>query len=80
MCVFDRSDIDTLFGRYSSVGLRMLEEMPLRLQETEARLNATIATVVGARVASYLLNLPIARDRYVQFVELPRLVLAEQCR
>lgn len=71
MCVFDHSDIDTLFQRYPSVGLRMLEEMSFRLQETEARLNAAIATDVGTRVANYLLDLPATRDGHGRFVELP---------
>jgi len=58
MCVFKHQDIGTLIGRHPSIGLRMLQGVSRRLEETEERLAAATSAEVGARLARYLIDLP----------------------
>lgn len=58
MCVFRHADLGRLVQRYPSIGLRMLQAVSRRLDETEARLAAVTSADVGSRLAGYLLSLP----------------------
>lgn len=59
LCVFDHADLGRLVAQHPSIGLRMLESMSQRLGETEARLASVISEDVTARLARYLLALPV---------------------
>lgn len=58
MCVFRHADLGRLVKRHPSIGLRMLQGVSRRLEETEARLASVISADVSSRLASYLLSLP----------------------
>lgn len=58
MCVFRHADLGRLVRQHPSIGLRMLQGVSRRLQETEARLAAVISGDVSSRLAAYLLSLP----------------------
>lgn len=58
MCVFRHADLGRLLAAHPSVGLRMLQDVSRRLEETEARLAAATTGDVSSRVAGYLLSLP----------------------
>lgn len=57
MCVFRHADLGRLVRQHPSIGLRMLQGVSRRLQETEARLAAVISGDVSSRLAGYLLSL-----------------------
>ena len=59
--MFDHADLGRLVERHPSIGLRMLESVSRRLSETEARLASVISEDVTARLARYLLALPVRR-------------------
>ncbi len=58
MCVFRHADLGRLIAAHPSIGLRMLQDVSRRLEETEARLSAATTGDVSSRVAGYLLSLP----------------------
>lgn len=58
MCVFRHQDVGTLLARHPSIGLRMLQGVSRRLEQTEERLAAATSVEVAARLARYLLDLP----------------------
>lgn len=70
-CVFDHSELITIFAEYPSVGLHMLVQVSERLAETEARLSAIVSAEVGQRLAAYLLGLPTMRRGNATAVVLP---------
>lgn len=71
MCVFRHADVGRLVERHPSIGLRMLQGLSLRLEETEARLAAVISGDVTSRLADYLLNLPARGGEGGRTVRLP---------
>lgn len=58
MCVFRHRDLGALIERKPLIGLRMLEGVSRRLEDTESRLAAVTGGNVGSRLAEYLLSLP----------------------
>ncbi|AXH95183.1 Crp/Fnr family transcriptional regulator [Ornithinimicrobium avium] len=58
MCVFRHADLDRLLREHPSVGLRLLQGVSRRLDETEARLASVISGDVSSRLAAYLVSLP----------------------
>ncbi|QFG68106.1 Crp/Fnr family transcriptional regulator [Ornithinimicrobium pratense] len=58
MCVFRHADLGRLVREHPGVGMRMLQAVGQRLEETEQRLAAAVSGNVAARVADYLLGLP----------------------
>lgn len=58
LCVFRHADLGRLVEKHPSIGLRMLQGVSERLNDTEARLAAVISGNVGSRLADYLLALP----------------------
>ena len=60
LCVFRHADLGRLLERHPSIGLRMLQGVSRRLDETEARLASVLTGDVRSRVADYLLSLPAA--------------------
>ncbi|WP_131104133.1 Crp/Fnr family transcriptional regulator [Ornithinimicrobium sufpigmenti] len=58
MCVFRHADLGRLIEDHPGVGMRMLQAVSRRLEETEQRLAAAVSGDVAARVAGYLLGLP----------------------
>lgn len=58
MCVFRHADLGRLIAAHPSIGLRMLQDVSRRLEETETRLAAATTGDVSSRVAGYLLSLP----------------------
>lgn len=58
MCVFRHADLGRLVEEHPGVGMRMLQAVSRRLEETEQRLAAAVSGDVAARVADYLLGLP----------------------
>lgn len=71
MCVFRHADIGKLVAQHPSVGLRMLQEISQRLEDTETRLASVISGDVSSRLADYLLRLPARRGPAGLGVELP---------
>lgn len=71
MCVFRHRDLSALIGEHPSIGLRMLQGVSRRLEETEARLASVISGDVTSRLAAYLLSLPGRRVGPHLVVELP---------
>lgn len=61
MCVFEHSALADLLGRYPDIGVTMLRSLATRLAETERHLALRTLGDVGARLASYLLDLPATR-------------------
>lgn len=61
LCVFRHADLGRLVSRHVSIGLRMLETMSRRLDDTEARLASIVSGNVTTRLADYLLSLPVTR-------------------
>ncbi|MDJ1372324.1 Crp/Fnr family transcriptional regulator [Gulosibacter molinativorax] len=57
MCVFRHEDLQTLVEEYPLIGLKMLQDVSQRLEQTEARLVSVTSDDVAARVAAYLLSL-----------------------
>lgn len=58
LCVFRHSDLGLLVEKHPSIGLRMLEGVSRRLEDTEERLASVISGNVTSRLADYLLSLP----------------------
>lgn len=58
LCVFRHADLGRLVEKHPSIGLRMLQGVSKRLDDTEARLASVISGNVGSRLADYLLSLP----------------------
>lgn len=58
MCVFRHTDLGRLVEAHPSIGLRMLEGVSRRLEETETRLASLISGDVSSRLATYLMSLP----------------------
>lgn len=58
LCVFRHADLGRLVEKHPSIGLRMLQAVSRRLDDTEARLTSVISGDVGSRLADYLLSLP----------------------
>lgn len=58
MCVFRHADLGRLVQQHPSIGLRMLQGVSRRLEETEARLASVISGDVSQRLADYLMSLP----------------------
>lgn len=71
MCVFRHADLDRLVREHPSVGLRMLQGVSRRLEETEARLAAVISGDVSSRLADYLMSLPARHTAEGPTVTLP---------
>nr|WP_255622813.1 Crp/Fnr family transcriptional regulator [Tessaracoccus sp. OS52] len=71
MCVFRHADVGKLVERHPSVGLRMLQGISQRLEETEARLASVISGDVSSRLADYLMSLPAKRGPGGLSVKLP---------
>lgn len=72
LCVFRHADLSRLVEKHPSIGLRMLQGVSRRLEDTEARLASVISGSVSSRLADYLLSLPAASGRYGRVdVELP---------
>lgn len=62
LCVFRHEDLGRLVETHASIALRMLQGVSRRLGEAEARLAAVISGDVSARLADYLLSLPILSE------------------
>lgn len=62
LCVFHHADLGHLLEKHPSIGLRMLESVSQRLEETEARLASAISKDVTSRLADYLLSLPTRHE------------------
>lgn len=58
LCVFRHADLNRLVEKHPSIGIRMLQGVSRRLDETEARLASVISGGVSSRLADYLLSLP----------------------
>ena len=58
MCVFRHQDVGALIARHPSIGLRMLQGVSRRLEQTEERLAAATSVEVAGRLAHYLVDLP----------------------
>lgn len=58
LCVFRHADLGRLLEKHPSIGLRMLEGVSQRLDDTEARLASVISGSVSSRLADFLLSLP----------------------
>jgi CRP/FNR family transcriptional regulator len=58
LCVFRHADLGRLVEKHPSIGLRMLQGVSQRLDDTEARLASVISGNVSSRLADYLLSLP----------------------
>lgn len=71
MCVFRHADLDRLVREHPSVGLRMLQGVSRRLEETESRLASVISGDVSSRLASYLVSLPARHTGEGPTVSLP---------
>ncbi len=72
LCVFRHSDLGRLIEKHPSIGLRMLQGISRRLDDTEAQLASVISGNVSSRLADYLLSLPaITGAKGVIEVELP---------
>lgn len=76
MCVFRHQDIGALITRHPSIGLRMLQSVSDRLEQTEQRLAAATSVQVAARLARYLLDLPA--QEYGEGTATVRLPLAKK--
>lgn len=62
MCVFRHQDVGVLIARHPSIGLRMLQGVSRRLEQTEERLAAATSVEVGGRLARYLVDLRTHRE------------------
>ena len=71
MCVFRHADLGRLVRQHPSIGLRMLQGVARRLEDTEARLASAISQDVSSRLASYLLSLPARHPEGELVVQLP---------
>ncbi|GGK75164.1 Crp/Fnr family transcriptional regulator [Ornithinimicrobium pekingense] len=71
MCVFRHADLDRLVREHPSIGLRMLQGVSRRLDETETRLASVISGDVSSRLAGYLLSLPATYGPHGPTVTLP---------
>ena len=71
MCVFRHADLARLMEEHPSVGLRLLQGVSRRLEETEARLAAVISGDVSSRLAAYLVSLPAHHTAEGPTVTLP---------
>ncbi|MDO5499994.1 MAG: Crp/Fnr family transcriptional regulator [Propionibacteriaceae bacterium] len=60
LCTFDHEDLAGLVARYPEIAVRMLQVQAERLAAAERMLAAFGSADVGARVAAYLLDLPVA--------------------
>lgn len=58
LCVFRHADLGRLVEKHPSIGLRMLQGVSKRLEDTEARLASVTSGSVASRLADYLLSLP----------------------
>ncbi|WP_338750255.1 Crp/Fnr family transcriptional regulator [Janibacter alittae] len=57
LCTFQHSDLGRLVRSHPSIGLRMLQDVSGRLQDTESRLVSLTSGDVTSRLANYLLSL-----------------------
>lgn len=60
LCVFRHADLGRLVEKHPRIGLRMLQGVSKRLDDTEARLASVISGNVSSRLADYLLSIPAA--------------------
>lgn len=58
LCVFRHPDLSRLLEKHPIIGLRMLQGVSARLDDTEARLASITSGNVTTRLADYLLSLP----------------------
>lgn len=63
LCVFRHADLGGLVAKHPSIGMRMLQTVSRRLDDTEARLVSVITDSVSARLADYVLSLPATPGR-----------------
>lgn len=71
LCTFHHEDLARLVSRYPDIAVRMLQVQAERLVAAE-RLLATFGSAdVGARVAAYLLELPLTTTQAGDRIELP---------
>lgn len=71
MCAFRHADLGQLVAAHPSIGLRMLQDVSGRLQDSEARLASVISGDVSSRLANYLLSLRGSYQEGTLTVELP---------
>lgn len=71
MCVFRHADLGRLLQEHPDVGIRMLQAVSRRLEETEQRLAAAVSGDVSTRLADYLLGLPAEHVDGIMVVTLP---------
>ena len=71
MCVFRHADLGRLLQEHPGVGIRMLQAVSRRLEETEQRLAAAVSGDVSTRLADYLLGLPAEPVDGTMVVTLP---------
>lgn len=71
LCVFAHDDLGRLIAQHPSVGLRMLQTVSRRLDQTEQRLAAAVTVDVPSRLADYLLGLPARHTDGAVEVTLP---------
>lgn len=71
MCVFRHEDLGRLVQEHPGVGMRMLQAVSRRLEETEQRLAAAVSGDVSTRLADYLLGLPAEHRDGATVVTLP---------
>lgn len=71
MCVFDHADLSTLFRDYPDISQRMLQALAGQLASVERLLAAVTSSDVSARIAAYVLDLPVTRRNGVLAVRLP---------
>ena len=58
LCVFRHADLGRLIEKHPSIGLRMLQGVIKRLDDTEARLASIVSGNLSSRLADYLISLP----------------------
>ena len=71
LCTFDHADLAKVVAKFPKVALRMLQVASERLANAERLLAAMGGADVGARLASYLLDLPSRNTPEGLTIELP---------
>ncbi|WP_347348799.1 Crp/Fnr family transcriptional regulator [Nigerium sp.] len=71
LCSFSHRELTALLGRHSRVAVQLLASVAARLGEAEDRLDALTSRDVVARLAGYLLGLPVTHASDGPWVALP---------
>lgn len=71
VCSFDHADLAALVARFPGIAVRMLQVQSERLRNAERMLAAISGTDASARIAAYLLELPVEHSEHGEMVTLP---------